>query len=243
MSQPVQNLRDARKFSPLRQDGTIDHQHRKAKRPRRVQLGACSDATRVPGHNQLRAMALHQRLVIRFNKGSPGHHHIDIRQGQPVGFVHKAQQVLMLALSRELLKMHAANGQENALRFTCESVNRCSDIRHMVPCVAGLRHPHLSRQRSQRGPGFTAGFDRIPAHLCREGVGRIHNMGKLVFANEGRKAIGATKSPDSNRHRLRAGLLHPTRIGINNRNTSFRNGFGQSTRFGRATKDQEVGHV
>ena len=243
MNQPIQNLCDARKLGPLRQDRTVDHQHRKAKRPRRVQLGARTCAARVSGHNQLRAVAPHQRPVTGFSKRSPCHHHMGIRQGQPVGFIHKAQQVVMLTLSRKHLKMHAANSQKNALRFTRESVNRCRDILHMVPCISGLRYPHLSRQRDQRDQGFMAGPDRIPAHLCREGMSCIHNMGKCVFANKCRKAIGATKSPNADRQWLRAGLLHATGIGINSRNSLFSNGLRQSIRLGRATKNQEVGHV
>ena len=188
-------------------------------------------------------MALHQRAVFGFGKGATGHDHIRILQGQAVRLIHQPQQVVMLRLRGELLKMHAADGQKHPLRRTGQRLNCGCDIRHAVPLVAGLRAPGRAGQRDQRRLGPATGRNRIAAHLRGKGVGCVDHMADPVVADVGNQPLHAAKSTNPHRQGLRTRGLYPARIGIHRRNPLRGNGFGQRIGLGRAAEDQEVGHA
>ncbi len=243
MSQPVQNLCDMAQFDPLRQGRTIDHQHRQAQRPRRVELGARARAARVLGHNKLRAMILHQGAVIGLGEGPSGHDHICIRQRQVFGFIHQPQKVMVLRFRREVFKMHTSNCQKHALWHSGKRLNRGGDIGHMMPSVTGLRHPCPARQSSKRNLRLIAGRDRVPAHLSGKRMSGIHDVSNAVFADITGQPVNPTIPANTGRQRLRARFLHPSGVRIDRRNPLFGYSFGQSVGLGRTTKNQEVWHV
>lgn len=243
MSQPVQNLCNRRQLGPLWQDRTVDHQHWQAKRPRRVQLGPRAGAACVLGHNQLRLVPLHQRAVIGLGKRAAGDDDFGIRQGQFIGRIDQTQQIAMLGLGRELLKMHPTNRKEHALRFDVQRINCGGDIGNVSPVITGLRAPSGSRQRGQWRLRCTAGLNRVSAHLRGERMGRVDHMADPVVADVSDKPLHAAKPTDPNRQRLRARFFDPSCVGIGRRKPLFGNGFGQNVRLGRAAQDKEVGHV
>lgn len=243
MSQPVQDLRDIGQLGPLRHHRTVDHQHRKAQCTRGVQLGARSGAACVLGHNQLRPVAQHQRPVVFDRERSTRNEDVAIGQRHGLGLIHQPQQIVVLGLSGEVQKMHTANGQKHAPSRTGQRVNRTLDIRYMLPIVTLLRDPSRSGQRSQRSRCRNAGFDRIAAHLRGKGVGRVYDMADPMFADVTRQPLRSSEASDARWYRLRAGAVHPASIGIGGRDALLGDGFYQSIRLGRTTKNQEVGHV
>ncbi len=248
MRQPVQNLCDTRKLGPLRQNRAVDHQHGQAQGTRHVQLGPRARAACVFGHNQLRAVAQHQRAVLRFGKWSTGNDNFGIRQGQAFGVVYKAQQVMVLGLGGKVFKMHTTNGEEHALGVAGQRVDGRCNVRDVMPGVAGLQRPRRAGQSGQRRLRCPTRLNRVPAHLGRKRVGRIHNMGNGVFADVLGQTFRTAEASNAHWQRLRAWAFHTSGVGIHSRNPLFRNGFGQSVGLGRTAKDQhigdqEVGHV
>ncbi len=243
MSQPVQNLRYARQFVSLWQDRTVDHQHRQAQRPRGVQLGACAAAACVLGHDQFYVMALHQRPVIRFGKRPARHNHIAIRQGQFTGFIHQPQQVVVLGLGGEVLKVHPPYRQKDTLRQAGQGSHCAADIGNVLPAVPVLRRPGRTSQRSQRQPGIAAGGNGVPAHLRGKGMSGIDHVGDRVIAKVLRQPVRAAKTTDTHGQGLRAGVIDPSGIGIGCRNALRGHRLSQRVGLGRTAKDQEVCHA
>ncbi len=243
MSQPAQNLRHARQFGPLRKGRSVDHQHRHTQRTCGVQLSPRTGSARVLGHNQFDIILLYQRPVPCLSERSARHDHIAIRQRQRIGFVHQPQQVSMLGLGGEFLKMHTANGQKNAPRGASQSRNRRVNIRHMLPTILALRAPCRARQRRQGHLGLAACCNGIRTHLCCEGMGGINHMGDRVILKVPRQTFDTAEPTDTYRQGLGPWIVHPTGIGIDRRDAMLGQNFGQRIGLGRATKDQEVGHA
>ncbi len=248
MRQPVQNLCDSRKLGPLRQNRAVDHQHGQAQRARRIQLGPRAGASRVLGDDKLRPMALHQRAIVGFGKGPSGNDNFGIRQGQAVGVIHQTQQIIVLGLGGKILKMHAANGQENPLCVPGQCIDSRRDIRDVMPVIAGLRRPRRAGQRGQGHLRCPTRLDRVPAHLGRKRMGCVHDMSDGVVADEIRQTFRAAVTANTDWQRLRAWRFHPSCVGIDSRNSLFHKGFSQGVGLGRTAQkqhigDQEISHV
>lgn len=243
MSQPVQNLCDIRQFGPLRQGRTVDHQHRHAQRPRRVQLGARAGSACVLGHHQLNAMLLHQRAVVGLGERPTRDNHVAMRQRQAIRFIDKPQQIVVLGLGSKVLEVHPTHGQKDALRGTGQRSNRAIDIRNVVPLISVLNLPCRAGQRGQGHVGFATCSNSVSAHLRGKGMGGIDDMGHFVVSQITCKPFGAAKPSDAHRQGLRARVINAPGVGIDGRNTLFGHGFGQRVSLGRTAKDQEVCHA
>lgn len=243
MSQPVQNLRHARQLMPLRQGWTIDHQYRHAQRPRGIQLGTSSAAACVLGHNQFNSVALHQRPVIRFRKRPARDNYLAIRHGQSAGFIHQPQQIAMLRLGGEILKVHAPNGQKDTLRRAGQGSHCAVDIRNMLPAIPFLRHPGRAVQRHQWHSGVAAGCNGITAHLRGKGMGGVDHMGDRMGAKVPRQPVYAAKTTHTNWQGLRTRVINPSGVGIGCRDALTGHGFSQRVGLCGAAKDQEMCHA
>ncbi len=243
MRQPVQDLRDICQLGPLRQGRTVYHQNRQAQRPCGIQFGPRAGATRILGHNQLRLVALHQLPIIFNRERPPRNNHLAVGQRHSFWFVHQPQKVVMLRLSGEIMKMHAANCQEDAAGWTGQSFNRSFNIRYVLPVISVLRDPGRPGQSGQGRCSPRTGIHSIPAHLRCKGMSRIDNMADAVLVNVPRQSRCTAKPTHAHRHGLRARVIDTSGVGIGSGNALIGNRFCQSIRLGRATKNQEVGHV
>lgn len=241
MRQPVQNLSDSRKLGPLWQNRAVDHQHRQAQYARRVQLGPRTGTARVLGDNKLRPMALHQSAVVSFGKGPSGNDNFGIRQGQAVGVIHQTQQINVLGLGGKILKMHTANGQENPPCVAGQCFDSGSDVRNVIPVIAGLRRPRRAGQRGQGRLRCATRLNRVPAHLGRKRMGCVHNMSDGVVADVIRQTFRASVTANTYGQRLRAWVIHPSCVRIDSRNPLFRKGFSQGVGLGRTAQNQHIG--
>ncbi len=243
MRQPVQNLRDIRQLGPLRQGRPVYHQNRQAQRPCGIQLGPRAGAARILGYNQLRTVTFHQGPIIFNRERAPRNDHITIRERQSVRIVHQPQKIVMLRLGCEVMKMHAANCQEDAAGWTRQRFDCAFNIRYVLPVVPVLRDPGRPGQSSQGRCDPRTGFHRISAHLRRKGMGRINNMADVVLADVPNQPLCTAKPAYAHGHGLRARAIDATSVRIRGGNTLLSNRFCQSIRLCRTTKNQEVGHV
>ncbi len=240
MSQPVQNLRDMRQLDPLRQAWAVDHQYRQAQGPRSIQLGLRPRAPGVFRNNKLRPMVLHQRAIAFLGKGTSRHNHVGLRQWHAVRLIDQPQQIMVLGLRGERLKMQATRGQKHPARRACQGGNSSRDIRNMLPRITGPGDPWRAGQRRQGDLGCSASLDGVPAHLGGKGMGGIHHMSDSVLAQMMDQPFDAAKPSDTGRQRLRAGRIHASGVGISRCSTLFGQGFGQSVGLGRTTQDQQI---
>lgn len=243
MRQPVQDLRDIRQLGPLRQGRAVYHQNRQAQHPCRIQLGPRAGAARILGHNQLRAVVLHQHPIIFNRERPPRNNHLAVGQRHCFWFIDQPQKVVMLRLNSEVMKMHATNRQEDAAGRAGQSFNRTFNIRYVLPVVPILRDPSRPGQSSQGRCDPRTGFHGISAHLRRKGMSRIDNVANTVFTDVPRQSLRTTKPTYAQRHGLRTRIIDTTSVGIGGGNALLGDRFCQSIRLGRATKNQEVGHV
>ncbi len=243
MRQPVQNLRRGPQFRSFRNFGSIDHKDGQPQGARRIQLGPRATATGIFGHNQLDAMAAHQRDIALNSERPARDLYVGIGYRHTARFVHQTQQVVVLGLGRELRQMHAAHGKEHALSRTAQRLDSSVDIRDMDPIVSLSFHPCRTRQCSQRRVCLGAGLRGIPAHLRSKGVRGIDHMGHAMVADVTRQPLGPTKAANAGWQRLRARIIDAPRIRIGRVKPLFCHSFGQSVGLGCATKNKEVGHV
>lgn len=242
MSQPVQDLRGGCQLGPLRDNGSVNHQHGQPKMARGVQLGACTCATRILGHDQFGFMRLHQGEIIVQRERAARDNNLRLGHRDIVGFIHQTQQIVMLGLRGKLLQMHAANSKEHPLGRALQRRNRSRNIRHMMPRVSGTTLPCGTGQRSERNSRLGTSFGRVPAHLRGKRMGGINDMGHRVFRDIARQPIGPAKPADPRRQGLRARIFHPPRVGICGIHPLFAHSFGQGVGLGGAAKNQEMGH-
>lgn len=243
MSQPVQNLCHTRQFGPLRQSRAVDHQHRQAQRPRGVQLGPRAKAARVFGHNQFDPMTPHQRLIVGQSERPARNNHVTMRQRQRARFIDQSQQIAVLRLGGEILKMHPANGQKHLLWRAGQGGHGAVNVRNMLPAVSVLFHPRRAGQRGQRHPGLTTGSDCIGAHLRGKRVRGVDDMSYSMVAQIGGQTVHASEPAHAHRQRLRARIIDAASVGIGRRDALLGHGFGQGVGLGRAAKDQEMCHA
>lgn len=243
MSQPVQNLRHACEFRPLRQDGAVDHQHRHTQRAGRIQLGPRPRAARVLGHDQFGIVPLHQCHIAFHAEGTARNDHVAIGHRQLLRLIDQSQQVMVLRLRGEIRKVHSTNRQKDALGGAGKGPDSRCDIRDVLPTILRPTGPRRARQGHQRNACCITHVDGIAAHLRGKGVGCIDNVADPVITDITRQPRCPAEPAHARWDGLRAGRIYATCIRIDGRNPLPGDRFCQSIRFGRATKNQEVGHV
>jgi len=230
-------------FVAGRQDRAVDHQHGQAEVAGRLKLRDRTSAAGILADDQVDSVALHQQ-AIRFGaeRATVDDHRM---VGQRWGFcwgIDKAQHVVMLGLGGKLCEMHAANGQHDAAWRPGQSGDGGIHIWYRLPSVALARLPRRARQSEKRNPGFAGCHHRIGAHLRGERVCGIHDMGDLMVAQVGYKPRHAAKPTDTDRDRLCFWVIDAAHVGQGRGNSGLCEGAGQGAGFGRAAKNEDVGH-
>ena len=242
MSQPVQDLRGGCQLGPLRDNGSVNHQHGQPKVARGVQLGARTGAARILGHDQFDLVGLHQGDIVVQRERPTRNNDLRLGHRDTVGFIDQSQQIVMLGLRSKLLQMHAANSKEHPLGRALQRRNRSRNIRHVTPVIASAALPCRTGQRGERNSRLGARLGGVPAHLRGKGMGCVNDMGHRVFGDVACQSVGPAKPADARGQGLRARVFHPTRIGICGIHPLFAHSFGQGVGFGGAAKNQEMGH-
>lgn len=227
----------------LWQQWPVNHDDRDSQPPRSQQLGLCAAATSIFGDNSGNLVGLQQLQIAAFRKGSPRDHQGGAAQWQRhCRRINQPQQIMVLWLTFEIGQVLATNGKENPTRGAGKGRCRSRNVRNAGPVVALPRLPCGPLQRDQGGAGFSGSLCGVVAHLCRKRVGRVDQMGELFTGQIGGQPCHPAKSADSDRDRLGSGVGHATSIGQRRWQTGIMNRPGQQASFGRAAKDQDVGH-
>lgn len=245
MTQPVHHLGHRMRLLPVRKAGSVDHDHRQGQRTGGCDLGICARPSGVLGNNQINAMRLHQRKVVRFGKRPARHQHMVIGKGWWVfGRVNQTQQEKMLWVRRKLSQMHAPHGQHDTPGRLVQGIHGPRYVGHTGPAIPVLRRPRLSGQSNQRHIRLDTGIDRIPAHLRSKRVGRVDHMRDLLGAQILHQPIDAAKAADALGQRLSLRPVDASGKADRPGQARLRSGIGKTRGFGCPGKDQEVGaHV
>jgi hypothetical protein len=136
--------------------------------------------------------------------------------------------------------MHTPYREHDVLGWPAKRCNRTRDIGNVTPIITHLRHPLMTRQSHQMCASQRAGRNRVHAHLCRERMGCINNVGNSVFANVINQTLNTTKTANTGRQGLAFGPRNSTSVGKYGCYFSIMQNMGQGRRLSCAAKDQQV---
>lgn len=244
MTQPRQDIGHGENLTAWGQDGPVYHHNRHAQFARSKQLGLCARSTRVFRNDAGDLVSAHQ-LQITLNGERPTVCHHDIfrkRQGSRRR-INKAQQVEMLGVRCELLKVHAPDSQHNPFTRSIQRSDGRRNIRHIDPVVTFSGLPRRAGQSDHRDIGDSACLHGIQAHLAGKGMGRIDQMRDLVLKDIAGKPLRAAKATDALRKRVpdRARHAASQRNGASKPRLVKR--LAQQVGLGCAAKDQGFGRM
>jgi hypothetical protein len=90
--------------------------------------------------------------------------------------------------------------------------------------------------------GYGGGFDRVAAHLAREGVGCVDQVGDTFSAQIAHQSLYPAKAANALGQGLAQGCFGASGVGENRINALIGKGFCQIRRLGRAAKQKDAGH-
>lgn len=195
MAQPAHDRTDRVQYHSVRHLWAVDHNDRQAKGTGGVQLGLRPLPACVFGDNMGDGMLAHQGLVACGLKRSPRDNNGGVRQRQiRFGFVHKAQEVVMLRRGSEEVEVLFADGQKHPRRGARQGICSLGQCLHMAPVIARPVLPRRTLQRAQRHIHCGTGGHGIAAHLRGKGVGGVNHMGHSFTADVIHKARDTAKT-------------------------------------------------
>lgn len=243
--EPIKNAFDCRHGLAIGQVGAVDHHDRQAKRSRSVQLGFGACSACVLADHYVDGMFLKQRGVpFHRERAARDNHSMALQSWGRFRCIHQSQDVVMLGLHGELFHMQPPQGQHDTFGRALKRRNGACHISHMNPIVAFGGLPRRAGQRHERHAGLRAGMIGIPAHLRGKRVCGVNDMGDVMVSDVCGQTVNAAKSTHPMRDGLRARVVDAARIGKGRLSTAIGQGACQSTGFGCAAKNKEVGaHV
>lgn len=239
---PSQNLRYGVNPWPVGHKGAVDQDHGQAQVTRRIQFCTRARTTRVLCDDMGDVVGLQQIKIALQRKGAARNHRSGMGQGQSGGLVNKPQKVMMLRLYGEIVQRLAPYGQENPCRIVGQGRNSARHIGDALPVVTLGRLPRRAFKGQQRRLGDGCGLNGVAAHLRREGVGRVNQVGDGVLA----QVAHQTRHPAEAANALAQGLAQrgfgASGVRENRVNALIGQGFCQFRRLCRAAKQKDAGH-
>lgn len=241
--EPVHHLVDAPRNRAGRDAGPVDHDDRQAKNPGSNDLGARAVATGVLGDDMGDGMAAHQRQIVLQREGAARDDGMGIGQRQGRGRrIDKAQQVTVLRLTREVVQMHPADGQEHPGRAIGQGAGGGGNVGGMGPAIPGLRLPWLAFQRDERYSRHRRRRDGIGAHPRGEGMGCVDQMRDAFVPQVAHQPLDAAETADAGGQRLRARRLGAASIGQRGVDTGGGKRAGKAGGVGGAAQEKDARH-
>lgn len=238
MTEPLHDLCHTLDLQPFGQCWPRDHDHGQAKRPGRVDLGACAIAAGIAGDDPCdAARAYHLQFAVESEWSTRDDHVSRKGQGCP-GRVDETQRVGVLRLRRERRDVLAADGEEHVCRRLRQRGDRRIDVSDLDPVVAGCLAPRLAFERNQGRAGFRACGDRISAHLGSERMRRIDHMRDAFAANIIGQPAHAAKTADAGRQRLIGWRAGAAAIGVDGIDTRARDLRREQARIGSSAQNE-----
>ena len=243
MIEPAHHVVRGMQFRARGQGRPVDHQDGYAKGARRHDFGLRAGAACIFGDDKVDGVRLHQ-FAVAFERERPA---IDdqavARQGRRGGGrIDETQQILMLRLGEEGIRMHTPQREHDAAGRTRQRCDRSRDVSHMGPAIPFLRAPCRARQGDMRDAGQAGGLDRMGAHRRGEGVGRVDQMSDAMHTQIIDQPGHAAKPADAHGDGLRHRPVGAPRIAERCRNTLIRQQSGQRARLRCAAQQQDIVH-
>lgn len=113
MSEPAQHRLGGLDARTRRDRGPVDQHDRQTQLPRGIELGARALAACVLGHDPLDLVTAQKLQILGQREGAAGGDRLRPGQGQRIGRIDEAQQVVMLRPAREGREMQAPDGEED----------------------------------------------------------------------------------------------------------------------------------
>lgn len=243
MIQPVKNYMRIMDFQPVGQSWPVDHQDRQAEPPGGDQLRLRAGAAGIFAEDQVDAMVLHQPQVAIGIEGAAIDQQMMVWQrGRHRRRIDEAQQIEMLRLGGESVRVQSAERQHDAPGGAIQRGNRAGDVGHMGPVIARFRVPGRAGQGDEGDAGLACRHDGIAAHHGGEGMSGVDQMGDAFAAQIGGQTFRSAKAADAHWHRLWAGIVDPAGIAERRLLAAFGQQAGERARFGRSAQNQDVAY-
>ncbi len=243
MIEPVQDILKPRAGGACWHLWPVNHHHRQAKRPCRVELGSCAGTPGILGNNDVDPVIAHQGL-IRGHLERPTRNHdayVDKRQ-LALGRINQPHQVMMLRLVGEEIQVLLANGQEHTHGVVWQGSRRRGQIGNVPPVVIGSGLPRWSFKGRKRHTNLRAGAHGIRGHLRGKGMRGVDHRLDLLGAEIGRQPVNTAKPADPHGQGLRHGRCCTPGIGEDRVITTLGQGPRQARRFAGAAQNKDAWH-
>jgi len=168
MSKPRHGFSRTRHDKTSRLVGSCDHDHRQAKRARRLDLGVGRRAAGIFGHHHIDLLVLQQtKLGGAIERAAPAQQHQVGRQAHLLGRLDQAREVAMLRRGGEEVQLLSAKAQEDAPRRSCQGLHGCSGRWHALPDVPRQSHPGRPNDGNERHAAASASGHGVGRDLRR----------------------------------------------------------------------------
>ncbi len=205
MSEKRHNLGHAMGNAARRQSRPVDQDHRNPEASGGIQFRPRTGAAGILGDYEVHTAGFQKFPVALLRERAARDHRLGVRQRQPaLRRIDQPQNVVMPGLRGEGRQVLATDGKEDASGFLGQSRDSSGEVGDMSPVIAFACLPRRALIGAKRRIRVCTGGNCIPAHLGREGMGRIHHMGYAFGAQICGKAIGTTETADAGRQ----GLFH-----------------------------------
>jgi len=238
----LQNLLNAVNAGSFGHKGPVNHNHRQTQLVRGVNRRPRPHATRILGDDVGDAVRLQQVKIALQRERAACNQGRDMGQGQSGGLINQPQKIMMLWPCGEIFQRLPTYSQEHPRWIIGQGRDSARHIGNVLPKVAFGRLPRRAFKGQQRGLGYGGGFDRVAAHLGREGVGCVDQVGDTFSAQIAHQSLYPAKAANALGQGLAQGCFGASGVGENRINALIRHGFRQIRGLGRAAKQKDAGH-
>lgn len=243
MNQPAHYICDSRHFGSIGHIGSVDQNDRQTQRAGRIQFGPRTAATRVFGDDETDAMGFQQGKIAFICERSARNDDSSVGQRRRLRWgINEAQKVMMLGRYGEVLKLLAADREEDTRRLCRQSGNCRSHVGHGLPLVSSAGLPSRTLQCEQGNAGEFGGFHGVQAHLRGKRVGCVDEVSDAFLAKVSDEACHSAKAADANRQGLANRRLRASGVRENACNALIGHGFSQIRGFGGSSQYKGAGH-
>ncbi len=197
--------------------GTVDHDHRDAKRAGRFDLRIGRRPAGVFRDDHLDPVALQHVDFIRQCKGSTRRDVARIRNFERWFYgIDAADQIAVLRCGFKGQELLSAKSQKSVCADGTKCCDSFLDASHVQPVVALPCDPSRARQSDQGDACYISSSHGIGRNARRIRVRRIHQQIETFRGNIARQAVSAAKAADAHRDGLLDRVLRAARHGQQN---------------------------